>query len=117
MPGLLVTIDNSSYPTGTKLNSVSQRINTNGTTVITPSDAYLADIVISVAAIGVLTSLVLQDGQGTPLKLMPSLSTTALSGQPMVFSVPRPIPMAGGIKIITSGGTPADLHVWCNYYQ
>lgn len=105
------------YPSGTALNTYSIHLTTNATTTPTTSTAYISSIAISNEVGGTTSSISIQDKQGTPLKLVNGLATTALTTAPTIISFNTPVKMVSGIDIITSGAVAATVDVWVNYYQ
>jgi hypothetical protein len=104
-------------PIGTLLNPYSVHLTTNTTTTPTSSTAYISSIVISNEVGGTTSTLTIQDKQGTPLKLVNGLATTALTTAPTVANFQTPVKMVSGIDIITAGAVAATVDVWINYYQ
>lgn len=105
------------YPSATALNTYSIHLTTNATTTPTTSTAYISSIAISNEVGGTTSSISIQDKQGTPLKLVNGLATTALTTAPTIISFNTPVKMVSGIDIITSGAVAATVDVWVNYYQ
>lgn len=104
-------------PAGTALNTYSVHITTNTTTTPVASTAYISTITISNEVAGTTSNITIQDKQGTPLKLVNGLATTALTTAPTLLTWATPQKMVSGIDIITSGAVAATVDVWINYYQ
>jgi hypothetical protein len=104
-------------PASTKLNTNSYHITTNTTNTPTASTAYISSIAISAEVGGTTSSITIQDKQGTPLKLVNGLSTTAVTTAPTIISFQTPVLMTSGIDIITSGAVAGTVDVWINWYQ
>lgn len=105
------------YPSGTALNTYSVHLTTNTTTTPTATTAYISSITISNEVAGTTSTVTIQDKQGTPLKLVNGLATTALTTAPTVVNFQTPVKMVSGIDIITAGAVAAIVDVWINYYQ
>lgn len=108
---------NGTNPASTALNTYSVHITTNATTTPTSATAYISSITISNEVGGTTSSITIQDKQGTPLKLVNGLATTALTTAPTVINFQTPVKMVSGIDVITAGAVAATLDVWINYYQ
>lgn len=104
-------------PTGTLLNTYSIHLTSNATTTPTASTAYISSITISAEVAGTTSTVTIQDKQGTPLKLVNGLTTTALTTTPTTVNFQTPVKMVSGIDIITAGAVAATVDVWINYYQ
>jgi hypothetical protein len=104
-------------PSGTALNTYSVHLTSNTTTTPTSSTAYISSISISNEVGGTTSTITIQDKQGTPLKLINGLATTALTTAPTTINFQTPVKMVSGIDIITAGAVAATLDVWVNYYQ
>lgn len=104
-------------PSGTLLNTYSVHLTTNATTTPTASTAYISSITISAEAAGTTSTVTIQDKQGTPLKLINGVTTTALTTTPTTVNFQTPVKMVSGIDIITAGAVAATVDVWINYYQ
>lgn len=103
-------------PAGTSLNTYSIHLTTNATTTPTSSTAYVSSITISNEVAGTTSSITIQDKQGTPLKLINGIATTALTTAPTIVNFQVPNKMVSGIDIITAGAVAATVDVWINYY-
>lgn len=112
-----VTANTNLAPTGTALNTYSIHLTSNGTTTPTSSTAYISSIVISNEVGGTTSTITIQDKQGTPLKLINGLATTALTTAPTVANFQTPVKMVGGIDVLTAGAVAATVDIWINYYQ
>lgn len=108
---------NSGGIAGTALNTPSYHITTNTTTTPTSSTAYISSIVISNEVGGTTSTITIQDKQGTPLKLVNGVATTALTTAPTIMNFQTPVKMVSGIDIITAGAVAATVDVWINYFQ
>ncbi len=104
-------------PSTTKLNTNSYHITTNTTNTPTASTAYISSIAISAEVGGTTSSITIQDKQGTPLKLVNGLSTTAVTTAPTIISFHTPVLMTSGIDIITAGAVAGTVDVWINWFQ
>jgi hypothetical protein len=104
-------------PGNTALNTYSIHLTTNTTTTPTAATAYISSIAISNEVAGTTSSITIQDKQGTPLKLVNGIATTALTTAPTIISFNTPVKMVSGIDIITAGAVAATVDVWINYYQ
>lgn len=112
-----VKVTGGLMPAGTALNTFSVHLTTNTTTTPTSSTAYISAIAISNEVAGTTSSITIQDKQGTPLKLVNGLATTALTTAPTIITFNTPVKMVSGIDIITAGAAAATVDVWVNYYQ
>lgn len=119
--GNSITVDGSINaglnPAGTTLNTYSIHLTSNATTTPTSSTAYISSIAISNEVGGTTSTVTIQDKQGTPLKLVSGLATTALTTVPTIISFSTPVKMVSGIDIITAGAVAATVDVWINYFQ
>lgn len=61
-------------------------------------------------------TMIIQDKQGTPLKLINGFSTTTLTTTPTVVNFQTPVKMVSGIDVITAGAVAATIDVWVNYF-
>lgn len=104
-------------PSTTALNTYSIHLTANATTTPTASTAYISSITISNEVGGTTSTITIQDKQGTPLKLVNGIATTALTTAPTVVNFQTPVKMVSGIDIITAGAVAATVDVWVNYYQ
>lgn len=104
-------------PAGTTLNTYALHSTTNTTTTPTASTAYISAVVISTEVAGTTSTVTIQDKSGTPLKLIPALTTVAISAAPTVLSLQTPVLMTSGIDIVTAGAVAATIDVWINYFQ
>lgn len=114
---LQVAINGGLNPSNTALNTFSLHSTSNATTTPTASTAYISSIAISNEVGGTTSTITIQDKQGTPLKLVNGLATTALTTAPTIINFQTPVKMVGGIDIITAGAVAATVDVWINYYQ
>lgn len=114
---LQVAINGGLNPSNTALNTFSLHSTSNATTTPTASTAYISSITISNEVGGTTSTITIQDKQGTPLKLVNGLATTALTTAPTIINFQTPVKMVGGIDIITAGAVAATVDVWINYYQ
>lgn len=103
--------------TGTALTTYSVHLTSNATTTPTSSTAYISSITISNEVGGTTSTITIQDKQGTPLKLVNGIATTALTTAPTVINFQTPVKMVSGIDVITAGAVAATVDVWINYYQ
>lgn len=110
-------VDVGLMPARTSLNTYSIHLTTNATTTPTAATAYISSITISNEVGGTTSTVTIQDKQGTPLKLVNGVATTALTTAPTVVNFQTPVKMVGGIDIITAGAVAATIDVWVNYYQ
>lgn len=113
----MASIGSASAPVGTTLNTYEGQLSTNATTSVTASTAYIESIVIVVVTGGTTSSITIQDGQGTPLKIINALATTTASTTPTIVSLQSPVKMTSGISIVTAGAAAATVDVWISYYQ
>jgi hypothetical protein len=113
----LLVSDANLAPVGTALNTYSIHLTSNTTTTPTASTAYISSIAISNEVGGTTSSITIQDKQGTPLKLVNGIATTALTTAPTIITFPTPVKMVSGIDIITAGAVAATVDVWVNFYQ
>lgn len=111
------TVNSGQNPAGTSLNTYSIHLTANGTTTPTSSTAYISSITISNEVGGTTSTITIQDKQGTPLKLINGIATTALTTAPTVVNFQTPVKMVSGIDIITAGAVVATVDVWINYFQ
>lgn len=111
-----ITLGGGLMPTGTALNTYSNHITANATNTPTASTAYISSIAVSNEVGGTTSTLTIQDKQGTPLKLVNGLATTALTTAPTIISFNTPVKMVSGIDIITAGAVAATIDVWINYF-
>lgn len=111
-----VGINNGLMPSGTALNTYSVHLTTNATTTPIASTAYISSIAISNEVGGTTSTVTIQDKQGTPLKLVNGIATTALTTVPTVINFQTPVKMVSGIDIITAGAVAATVDVWIDYY-
>lgn len=114
--------DTSGVPTvnaggvaGTALVPYSVRLTTNTTTTPTSSTAYISSLAISTEVVGTTSTVTVQDKQGTPLKLVPGLTSVATGLT--VYNFQTPVKMVSGIDIVTAGAVAATVDVFMNYYQ
>lgn len=114
---LKVNIAEGLSPPGTDLITYSVHLTTNTTTTPTAATAYISVVAITNEVGGTTSTVTIQDKQGTPLKLVSGLATTALTTAPTTFTFNTPVIMVGGIDIITAGAVAATIDVWVNYYQ
>lgn len=115
--GLLATgIAGGLMPNGTALNTFSLHSTSNATTTPTALTAYISSIAISNEVGGTTSTITIQDKQGTPLKLVNGLATTALTTAPTIINFQTPVKMVSGIDIITAGAVAATVDIWINYY-
>lgn len=114
---LMVNVAGGLVPSGTALNTYSVHLTTNATTTPTASTAYISAISVSSEVAGTTSTVTIQDKQGTPLKLVNGLSTTALTTTPTTVNFQTPVKMVSGIDIVTAGAVAATIDVWINYYQ
>lgn len=114
--GEWVNIKNGLMPAGTVLTTYSIHLTTNTTTTPTASTAYISSVSISNEVGGTTSTVTIQDKQGTPLKLINGLATTALTTAPTVVNFQTPVKMVSGIDVITAGAVAATVDVWINYY-
>jgi hypothetical protein len=70
-------------------------------------------IVISIASAGTTWKLKIQD-KGSPATVLVPETTLAAPTTPtaIIIKFDYPLPMQGGIDIITSSGTPGEVGVW-----
>ncbi len=113
--GRQLRVNNQLSPDATVLNPYSVHLTTNTTTTPTSSTAYISTIAISVEVVGTTSTVTIQDKQGTPLKLVPGIITTATGLT--VYNFQTPVKMTSGIDIITAGAVAATIDVWIDYYQ
>jgi hypothetical protein len=104
-------------PAGTALNTFSVHLTTNTTTTPTAATAYISTLSISAEVGGTTSSVTIQDKQGTPLKLINGLATTAATTTPTTVNFQTPVQMVGGIDIITAGAVAGTVDVFLNYFQ
>lgn len=104
------------FPTNTALTTYSVHLTTNTTTTPTSATAYISSIAISNEVGGTTSTVTIQDKQGTPLKLINGVATTALTTAPTVINFQTPVIMVSGIDIITAGAVAATVDVWIDYY-
>jgi hypothetical protein len=111
-------VNGQQAPDATALNTYSVHLTSNTTTTPTAATAYISSIVISVGNTGTTSTVTIQDKQGTPLKLVASLSTaSALSNGNDIYTFNTPVKMVSGIDIVTAGAAAATIDIWINYYQ
>lgn len=92
-------------------------INTKTTTTPVTGTCYLWALMYNCTNAGSAWSLTIQDKAGTPMVLY-TLGTLVVSTVPVVvLNLLAPIPMIGGIDIITGGTTAGALNVWGNVSQ
>lgn len=113
----LVVSDSGLRPAGTSLTTYSVHLTSNGTTTPTSSTAYISTVAISNEVGGTTSTITIQDKQGTPLKLINGVATTALTTAPTVINFQTPVKMVSGIDIIAAGAVAATVDIWINYYQ
>lgn len=114
--GAYVQVKGGLMPSGTALNTFSLHSTSNTTTTPIASTAYISSIAVSNEVGGTTSTLTIQDKQGTPLKLVNGLATTALTTAPTIINFQTPVKMVGGIDIITAGAVAATVDIWINYY-
>lgn len=114
---LKVNVAEGLSPSNTNLVTYSIHLTTNTTTTPTAATAYISSVAITNEVGGTTSTVTIQDKQGTPLKLVSGLATTALTTAPTTFTFNTPVVMVGGIDIITAGAVAATIDVWVNYYQ
>lgn len=112
---LRTLINGGLMPTNTALNPYSVHLTTNTTTTPTSSTAYISTIAISTEVVGTTSTVTIQDKSGTPLKLVPTLTTVAVGLT--IYNFQTPVKMVSGIDIITAGVAAATIDVWIDYYQ
>lgn len=112
-----INVNTGTSPISTSLNTFSVRLTTNTTTTPVASTAYISSIAISSEIGGTTSTVTIQDKQGTPLKLVNGLATTALTTAPTIINFQTPVKMVSGIDIITAGAVAATIDVWVNYYN
>lgn len=113
--GAFSAIKGGLMPDSTALNTYAVRITTNTTTTPTASLGYISSIGISTESIGTTSTIKIQDKSGTPLVLVPAVTTTTAGLT--IYNFQTPIKMTGGIDVITAGAAAATVDVWINYYQ
>lgn len=112
-----ITLAGGLMPVSTALNTYSVHLTANGTTTPTSSTAYISSISISNEVGGTTSSVTIQDKQGTPLKLVNGVATTALTTAPTVINFQVPVKMTSGIDIIAAGAVAATVDIWIGYFQ
>ena len=105
------------FPATTALNTYSARITTNTTTTPTSALCYVSSIAIATEVAGTTSTVSVRDKSGTPLHLVSSLTTVAITGAPTILTFDTPIKMTGGIDIVTAGAVAGTVDIWINYYQ
>jgi hypothetical protein len=91
-------------------------ITTSATTNVAPNTVYLYSLQYSCSNAGTSWSLTIRDRSPTPIVLYPT-TTLAVSTVPVVVqNLVAPIPIIGGLDIITAG-TAGAVAVWGNYSQ
>src|SRR5262245_14377032 len=92
-------------------------INTKTTTTPVAGTVYLYSLIYNCTNAGSGWTLTIQDKAASPLVLY-TLNPLVLSSVPVVvLNLNYPIPMIGGIDIITGGTTAGALNVWGAYAQ
>lgn len=90
----------------------SNRITTKTTTSVIAESCIVAYIVISVLAAGTDWTIQIRDKAGTPLVLAFFEMAESTDGQPVIINLKDfPVPMTGGIDIITAGTTAGEVVV------
>jgi hypothetical protein len=113
----MITTVNEQYFNGRTLNEYSIHLTSNATTNVTTLNAYISTVAVTNEVGGTTSTITVQDKQGTPLKLINGLATTALTTAPTISNFQTPVKMVAGIDIITAGAVAATIDVWINYYQ
>jgi hypothetical protein len=86
------------------------------TTNVAPNTIYLYSLQYSCSNAGTGWSLKIQDRSPTPIVLY-TIAALVVSAAPVVVqNLASPIPIIGGLDIITAG-TPGAVNVWGNYSQ
>lgn len=93
---------------------ITKRIVTSATTTVIAQSCSLRQLVISCVNAGTTWTLQIQDKAGSPNVLIPAFDLLVpVDGRPNVDIKweEYPIPMSGGIDIITAGGSPGEVMV------
>lgn len=94
---------------------VQKRITTNATTTAIATSCVISQIVIACAVAGSSWTLKIQDKASSPFVLIPAFTLIVPpDGYPnVVLNLASPIPMSGGIDIVTAGGSGTrEVAVW-----
>lgn len=110
-------VNDGTSPDATALVTYAVHLTTNTTTTPTAATAYISSITVSSEVGGTTSTVTIQDKQGTPLKLVNGLATTAVTTAPTTVNFQTPVVMTSGIDIVTAGAVAATIDVWINYYQ
>lgn len=94
------------------------RITSNTTTTLIDSSCSLSQLVIAIANAGTTWPLRVQD-QASPAHVIVPQFTVALPTdfKPLIINFDEPIPMQGGIDVVTPSGTPGEASVWATVHQ
>jgi hypothetical protein len=91
---------------------LKKRIVTAAVTTIVSSSCVLYEYVIAVAAPGTSFTVRIQDKASPPVILVPTFTVAVpTTGLPIYQKFEEPLPMDGGIDIITTG-TPGEVGIW-----
>ena len=105
-------------PFGYRVNSpFSKKITTSGTTNIVTGTGYLYSLMYNCTNAGTSWSFTIQDKSATPIVLYTIAALVVSTVPVVVVNVDAPIPILGGIDIITTGATPGAVGVWGNVSQ
>lgn len=103
--------------TGLSPNYSANRITSKTTTTPTAATAYISAITIACSAAGTAWTLVIQNKEGTPKILIPSITLTVPTTGPIIFQFAEPILMTSGIDVVTGGTTAGTVDVFVTYWQ
>ena len=96
----------------------SKLINATGTVSLftTSATAYLYTLIYNCTNAGTTWTIKIQDNSTTP-NVLYNLGAAVVSTTPVVVvALSAPIPIIGGISVVTTG-TAGSLNIWGNYSQ
>lgn len=94
------------------------RITTKTTTTLIAASVYLRRLVISCSIAGTAWTLQIQDKASAPKIWVPAFTLTVpATGLPTIITFDDPIPMTGGIDIVTAGTTAGVVDVAAAFSQ
>jgi hypothetical protein len=106
-------------PFGYRVNiPFSKLINATGTVnLFTASGtAYLYSLMYFCTAAGTTWNIKIQDNASTPNPIYNIAAATVSTTPVVIFNFDAPIPIIGGLSVVTAG-TAGSLNVWGNYSQ
>lgn len=103
--------------TGLSPNYYAARITSKTTTTPTAATAYVSAITFACSAAGTAWTFVIQNKEGTPKILVPSITLTVPVAGPVIMQFAEPILMTSGIDIVTGGTTAGTVDVFMTYWN